>query len=215
MTAKAVIFDCDGVLVDSEPITNDILHENLNANGLTIAHDQIEDMFVGGTIAGVGETAREMGARLPDDWVSQIYDAIYARLREGTPPIAGVQAVLDALDARNIPYAVGSNGSLEKMEITLGQNGLWHRFEGRMFSAHVHGVAKPDPQLFLLAAQALGVAPADCVVVDDSPSGCIAARRAGMPCLGFAERSKPERLAAEGAIVVHSMAQVAEKLGLQ
>ena len=143
MTAKAVIFDCDGVLVDSEPITNDILHENLNANGLTIAHDQIEDMFVGGTIAGVGETAREMGARLPDDWVSQIYDAIYARLREGTPPIAGVQAVLDALDARNIPYAVGSNGSLEKMEITLGQNGLWHRFEGRMFSAHVHGVSHP------------------------------------------------------------------------
>lgn len=211
---KAVIFDCDGVLVDSEPITNDILHENLGAHGLDIPRDQVEGLFVGGTIAGVGAQARKMGATLPDDWVDQIYGAIYARLRAGTPLVAGVVDVLDGLDALGVPTAVGSNGSMEKMQITLGQNGLWDRFAGRMFSAHEHGTPKPDPALYLLAARTLGVAPGDCVVVDDSPSGCIAAQRAGMRCYGFAERSVPERLAEHGAIPVASMAELRVQLGL-
>ncbi|KAJ56980.1 hypothetical protein ACMU_00370 [Actibacterium mucosum KCTC 23349] len=211
---KAVIFDCDGVLVDSEPITNDILHENLAQHGLHIPRDRIEELFVGGTIAGVGDTAREMGAALPDDWVDQIYAAIYARLRAGTPLVAEVLGVLDALDARGIAYAVGSNGSMDKMQITLGQNGLWDRFAGRMFSAHVHAKPKPEPDLYLLAAEQLGVAPADCVVVDDSPSGCIAAQRASIRCFGYAERSDPARLTPHGAIPVASMAELRAKLGV-
>lgn len=211
---KAVIFDCDGVIVDSEPITNDILFEDLTAHGLTIPRDRIEEMFVGGTMKSVGERARDMGADLASDWVDQIYARIYARLRAGTPLVNGVVAVLDALDRAGIPYAVGSNGSEEKMKITLGQNGLMPRFQGRIFSAHTHGTAKPDPDLYLLAAEHLGVDPAACVVVDDSPAGCTAGVRAGMWCIGYAEHSDPARLAAVGAEPVGSMAELAARLAL-
>lgn len=213
VTPKLVIFDCDGVLVDSEPITNALLQTDLAGRGLDLPLSEIQALFVGGTMRGVGETARKMGADIPEDWLTQIYARMYARLAEGTPMIVGVDAVLDGLDARGIPYVVGSNGSLEKMRITLPQHpALWGRLQDKLYSAHVLGTAKPAPDMFLTAAQEAGVAPEACVVIDDSPSGCIAARRAGMRCLGFAEHSDGARLAAEGAEVVHAMAEVADTL---
>ena len=209
MRPDMVIFDCDGVLVDSEPITNALLAEDLAGRGLVLEQEAIERLFVGGTMKRVGEMAAEMGAEIPDDWLETIYTAMYARLAAGTPVIAGVEAVLDRLDAAGIPYAVGSNGSLEKMEITLGQHpSLQARLAGRLYSAHAHGVAKPDPELFLIAAREAGVAPERIAVVDDSPSGCIAARRAGMRCFGYAAASDPARLAAEGAHVLRDMAEL-------
>ncbi|SMX30721.1 HAD family hydrolase [Actibacterium lipolyticum] len=214
MTPKAVIFDCDGVLVDSEPQSNVILVENLKRHGLPLTQDECEHLFIGGAMRSVGDRAREMGADLPDNWIDEIYSEIYASLRQGTPKVQGIDTVLDRLDAANIPYAVGSNGSEEKMDITLGQTGLKQRFGGRIFSAHTYETAKPDPQLFLIAAKALGVAATDCAVVDDSPAGCIAARRAGMRCFGFAERTAPDRLADEGAEPVASMADLLAKLGV-
>ena len=210
---KMVIFDCDGVLVDSEPITNLILQDDLAARGLPLELGQIMSLFVGGTIRGVGEEAARMGAEITEDWVEHIYGRIYARLAEGTPLITGVEAVLDRLDATGIPYAVGSNGSSQKMGITLGQHpNVWERLKDRLYSAHELGTAKPEPDLFLAAAREAGVAPEHCVVVDDSPTGCIAARRAGMRCLGFAEHGQDARLAAEGAQVVHSMTEVLMRL---
>lgn len=214
MIPEAVIFDCDGVLVDSEPISNAILQADLAARGLPLDHDQIDLLFVGGTMASVGEKARDMGADIPDGWREQIYEKIYAQLRRGTPPVDGVEALLDRLDKAGIPYAVGSNGSIEKMQITLGQNGMIARFAGRIFSAHEVGIAKPEPGLFLIAAEALGVPPDRCAVVDDSPAGCIAARAAGMRCFGYAERTAPERLTVEGAIPVASMSALTAALGL-
>ena len=214
MDNRGVIFDCDGVLVDSEPITNEILRANLARHGLKLGADDIVSLFVGGTIAGVASHAREMGADLPDDWVATIYDEMYARLRKGTPLIGGIMSLLDRLDAAGVPYAVASNGSLEKMEITLGQTGLWDRFEGRMLSAHVEGVAKPDPELFLRAARLIGREPHACTVVEDSPTGAKAAHAAGMRCVGYAAHDDGAKLAAEGAVVVHSMQDVARELGL-
>ncbi len=212
--ARGVIFDCDGVLVDSEPITNRIVQRSLAAHGLPLSEDDIIRLFVGGTMAGVGEEARRMGADLPEGWVATIYEEMYATLRQGVPPVPGIGDVLDRLDAAGIPYAVASNGSPEKMEITLGQTGLIGRFEGRMLSAHVEGVAKPDPELFLRAARRIGVAAAACTVVEDSPTGATAARAAGMRCIGYAPLDEGERLAAEGAVVVRAMADVARELGL-
>lgn len=209
-----VIFDCDGVLVDSEPLSNAVLIASFARHGLEVSERELEEQFLGGTIWSVGERARAMGARLPGTWVDETYAEIYAALRRGTPAMPGIHALLDSLDAARVPYAVASNGSIEKMQITLGQTGLWPRFEGRMLSAHVAGVAKPDPGLFLKAAEALGQIPGACTVVEDSATGCKAARAAGMRCLGFAPNGGGARLAAEGALLVRSMKEVARELGL-
>lgn len=212
---KLVIFDCDGVLVDSETITNTLLRDDFAGRGLDLELDQIMRLFVGGTMASVAVKAAEMGADIPPGWVEAFYVRMHAALAAGTPLIEGVEPVMDRLDAAGIPYCVGSNGSLQKMAITLGQHpALQARLLGKLYSAHEHGVAKPDPGLFLIAARDHGIAPQECIVIDDSPSGCIAARRAQMPCMGFAEHDDGARLAAEGAQVFHRMADLPELLGV-
>ncbi|MCX7643788.1 MAG: HAD family phosphatase [Rhodobacteraceae bacterium] len=210
----AVIFDCDGVLVDSEPATEEVIMANLARHGLPLDRAAYRAMALGGTMRMVGEAAAARGASIPEGWVEAAYREMFARLSEGVAPIPGVVALLDALDAAGVPYAVASNGPREKMAITLGQTGLWPRFEGRILSAHEEGVAKPDPGLFLNAAARLGRAPQDCVVIEDSPAGAAAARAAGMRCLGFAPEGEGAALAALGATVVRSMAEAARELGL-
>lgn len=209
-----VIFDCDGVLVDSEPISNEVLIRDLADYGLSLSHEDCEALFVGGTMRGVFETAKSMGADLPSDWVARIYDRIYKRLAEGVPVVPGIPHLLDQLDRAGIGYCVASNGSLEKMRITLGQNGLWDRFEERIFSAHEEGVAKPDPGLFLIAAERNGARPEACIVIEDSRSGARAAAAAGMACLGYAPEGDGARLADLGATVIRSMGEVAAHLNL-
>ena len=211
----AVIFDCDGVLVDSEGPALDLLGADLAQYGLPMSHAEMTRLFVGGTIPGAGATARARGAQLPPDWAADFYRRLYARLAAGTPLIPGVMAVLDALDAAGIPYGVGSNGSDEKMAITLGQHpGLLARLQGRLFSGQTLGMLKPEPGLYLAVAAALGAAPAACVVIEDSRTGCIAARRAGMRCMGYAPGGDGAMLQAEGALVFHDMGDLPGLLGV-
>lgn len=215
MPPKAILFDCDGVLVDSEATAFDLLATDLAQHGLHLTRAEMEQNFLGGTIGGLFTKARLLGAALPDDWVDDFYSRLYARLAQGTALIEGVADVLDALDAAGIAYAVGSNGSDQKMQITLGQHpGIMARLGGHLYSGQALGCPKPDPGLWLHAAHALGVAPADCVVVDDSPTGCTAAARAGMRCLGLAEHDDGARLAATGAEVIHSLRAIPAKIGL-
>ncbi len=209
-----VIFDCDGVLVDSETVSNVVLAENLTRHGLPTTPEDCLDLFVGGTMASVGEQARELGATLPVDWVDEIYGEVYTALRAGVDVIAGVPELLDRLEAEGIPVAVGSNGSEEKMQITLGQTGLMSRFGDAVFSAHTLGVAKPDPGLYLAAAAHHGVDPTRAVVVEDSATGARAAQAAGMRCLGYAAHDGGARLAAVGAEVFESMFHVPMLIGL-
>lgn len=209
-----IIFDCDGVLVDSETLTSRVMAANLARHGLTMTPEQAMATFIGGTMIKVAETARAMGADLPEDWVTRIYAEIYAELRAGVEVIAGIPPLLEALEAAGIAYCVASNGSDEKMDITLGATGLAPRFEGRRWSAHALGVGKPDPGLFLHAARAMGADPAACLVIEDSATGVIAARRAGMACLGYVPGGHPDRLSAEGATVIRHMDAVAAHLGL-
>ncbi len=210
-----VIFDCDGVLVDSEPVTARLLQGSLAAHGLEMSLERIDLLFTGGTMATVAEKAREMGADLPPSWSDDFYEVMYAELARSTPMIEGVEAVLDRLDAAGVPYAVGSNGAERKMRITLGQHpGLLARLEARIYSAHTLGVAKPDPELYLIPAREAGVDPARCAVVDDSPTGCTAGVRAGMRTLGFAAHDDGARLKAVGAEVFHRMADLPGLLGV-
>jgi HAD superfamily hydrolase (TIGR01509 family) len=129
--------------------------------------------------------------------------------------IPGVLPVMDMLDQAKIPYCVASNGRMAKMEITLGQHpALWARMQGRMFSAEHVPAPKPAPDLFLHAAQTLGAAAADCVVIEDSATGARAARNAAMRCYGFAPHDTGAHLSAEGAQVFHDMNHLPEMLRL-
>ncbi|MBI1217303.1 MAG: HAD-IA family hydrolase [Rhodobacteraceae bacterium] len=211
----AIILDCDGVLVDSEPIAFDLLADDLARHGLVLTHDRLEHDFLGGTMYDVFARARTQGATLPDGWVADFYERLYARLAEGTPLVPGVAGVLDALDAAGIPYAVGSNGSDRKMQVTLGQHpDILARLHGRLFSGQTLGTPKPAPDLYLHAAAALDTAPGRCAVIEDSPTGCRAARAAGMACFGFSASGDGARLAAVGATVFHRMADLPALLGL-
>ena len=214
MTPQAMIFDCDGVLIDSEVIAFDLLAADLHARGLTLPRPAMEQALLGLTLAGVAAKARDLGADLPADWVDDFYDRLYARLELGAPLVPGVLAVLDALDRATIPYAIGSNGSPRKMQITLGQHpGLIARFRGRIFSGQETPRPKPFPDVFLQAAASMGVAPAACAVVEDSPTGARAARAAGMRCFGYAPHGSAALLA-EGAEPFTRMTDLRDLLGL-
>ncbi len=216
MPPRAVIFDCDGVLVDSEPAAFELLTQDLAAHGLDLPPAQVERLFIGGTIPGVHRAARDLGARLPDDWVAGFYDRLYARLAEGTALVPGIPHLLDTLDRAGIPYAVGSNGSDHKMQVTLGQHpGLIARFGGRLFSGQTIGAPKPAPDLYLHAARSLGQPPGACAVIEDSPTGARAAAAAGIRCYGFAPHGDGTALAAEGAQVFHRMTDLPGLLGLR
>lgn len=215
MIPAAVLFDCDGVVIDSEPPTFDLLAEDLSQRGLTLSHAEMERLFLGGTIERVGKIARELGGDIPDDWVPYFYDRLYARLAEGAPLIPGVLGVFEALDAAGVPYAIGSNGTGRKMEITIGQHpDLARRLQGRLFSGVDLKMLKPAPDLYLHAARALGADPARCVVIEDSATGARAARAAGMRCMGYAPTGATAALVSEGAEPFARMADLPGLLGL-
>ncbi|MBW0158629.1 HAD family hydrolase [Sedimentimonas flavescens] len=215
MKPSAVLFDCDGVLVDSEPATFALIQEDFATYGLKLSIAELEQMFIGGTIEGVARQGRALGAHLPTDWVESYYERLYARLRSGTELMPGIRDLLDTLDAKGIPYAVGSNGRMAKMEATLGQHpDIRARLEGRLFSGQDLGCPKPAPDLYLIAARSLGADPSRCVVIEDSPTGARAARAAGMRCLGFAPHGPNPRLAAEGAEIFTAMRKVPSLLGI-
>lgn len=214
MRPAAVIFDCDGVVVDSEHPTLVMVRDDLEKYGLCLTLEELEAGYIGGTVETVAEKARANGARLPEDWVGDFYQRMYAMLRASVPLVPGIVAVLDALDSAGIPFAMGSNGTPEKMQITLGQHGLVERFRGHLYSGQALGRPKPAPDLFLHAAGRLGVDPAACVVVEDSAAGARAARAAGMRCFGYAPKGAHDGLTAEGAVLFNSMAELPALLGI-
>ncbi len=211
---ELVIFDCDGVLVDSEGIFGQVLARNLSENGLPISPADVHRLFLGGTISNVRQRAIEMGAVLDENWVSEFYAEAEEELKKGTPLVDGICQFLDRLDAVTIPCCVASNGRMSKMRITLGQNGLMDRFGGQIFSAYEVGVAKPDPGLFLHAAKMMGVSPAKSMVIEDSANGVMAAQRAGISCFAYAPNGDGKHLAALGARVFTSMYELPSLLGI-
>lgn len=212
MRPSLFIFDCDGVLVDSETIANTLLSENLARFGLVIGPDECLRYFQGGSMLDVPAFAKQRGVTLPDGWTDDFYAEMYAELEKGVSVIEGVPTLLDRLDSLKIPYCVASNGSEEKMRITLGQNGLWDRFGNVCFSGHRYGKRKPDPTIFLAAAKHFNVEAGDAMVVEDSISGVKAAKNGHMPCFGFAPHDDGAALAAEGAVVIHAMQEIIDFL---
>lgn len=213
MTIKLVIFDCDGVLVNTEPTTNRIIASSLTEHGLPMRDQEIEEMFVGGTMAGVERTARRMGARLPDDWLDDIYQQMFAALGQGVDVFDGVESLLDLIDAAGIAKAIASNGPMRKMEMSLTPSGLRDRFAGAIYSGHDF-TPKPDPHMIHHAMTIAGVAAAETVFIDDSANGCQAGINAGVRTIGYAPRGNAGKLRDLGAEVQTSMHDIATTLGL-
>lgn len=206
-----VILDCDGVLVDSEPITTSLLAEMVTGLGWPMSPEEAVERFKGRDLHRIrDEVESRTGRALGERFITEYRAQMARRFREeGVPPVAGAPQLLDRLDASGTPHAVASNGTHAKMLLTLGgidahrwPEGWYGRFEKRRFSAYDIERWKPDPGLFLHAAEAMGVPPAEAVVVEDSPSGVEAARAAGMRAIGLANMTGPDALARAGATAV-------------
>ncbi len=202
MGIDLVIFDCDGVLVDSEGITTRVYIACLADLGLTWRYEDAVHRFRGGKLADVvAEAEADLGRPLPPDFTEGFRERLFAALQQEIEPIPGI---VQALDTLPYPTCVASNGPRAKMDATLGTTGLLERFEGRIFSAYDVGSFKPEPGLFLHAAASLGARAERCVVVEDSDGGVRAAVAAGMHALAFDAHGAG--LAAEGATRFTDMA---------
>jgi HAD superfamily hydrolase (TIGR01509 family) len=198
-----IIFDCDGVLVDSETLENQIMAQCLAEIGLPITGEQARKRYIGLSMKAVmDDVEREIGRALPEGWLSTFHARSHARLRAEIVAIAGVVEAIDALEAMGFATAVASSGEHEKMAITLGRTGLYERFKGRIFSAQDVAHGKPAPDVYLLAAATLGYAPKSCFAVEDSPNGARAAVAAGMTTFGYAAQIDPALLEAVGVQTV-------------
>ena len=214
MKPELVIFDCDGVLVDSEPIANRILARMLNELGLEISHDETMRSFVGRSMPNCIEIIeRRLGRSVPENFVEVYNTRSFDAFEQELLPVAGIE---DALQRIQLPFCVASSASHEKMRTTLGATGLLPRFLGRMFSATEVGRGKPDPALFLHAAKTMGGAAEASVVVEDTVVGVQAARAAGMTAYAYsaaADDALRAALRTEGARLFDSMALLPELLG--
>ena len=207
---QAVIFDCDGVLVDSEVLAGPILAEVLTELGLPTTPEDVDRDFKGRSWEdGLGviraRLDREPWPELRDRYRARLFAAYDARLR----PVAGVAAALDALAAAGLPYAVASSGDHERIRRGLRAASLLDRFpDATIFSVDDVARGKPAPDLFLHAAARMGFDPATTAVVEDSPAGVEAGRAAGMAVYGYAERTPAALLDAMGATAFGDMAEL-------
>ena len=193
---ELVIFDCDGVLVDSERIGVRVEAEFLGELGWPLTEAEVVERFMGRTAEYMDEAIEaQLGSLLPQDWKDQFQ----RRYREAfAAELVPVDGVLEALDQITSPTCVASSGSHDKLRFTLGHTGLYERFEGRIFSGYEVASGKPAPDLFLHAAASMGWDPADCAVVEDSPAGVEAGLRAGMRVFGYAGRTPDDSIRPRG-----------------
>lgn len=210
MSVELVIFDCDGVLVDSETISNQVLAEMLTEQGLPTTLRQSRAEYQGLLLGDILARAEEkLGRRFPDGWLreyeSRRDEVFAAELRA----IDGAGESVESIVSKGVPVCVASQGSLEKTNRSLALTGLDRLFPPHArFSAHLVARGKPHPDLFLHAAATMQVAPAHCVVVEDTPSGVTAAVSAGMAVFGYAADSDRDALEQAGARTFDSMSEL-------
>jgi len=213
-----VIFDCDGVLVDSEAVGRAVLTRMLRQRGSAVTEAEVDRRFRGMTIEEiVEEFCREREEAYDPSFAREIRHCVEAALeREEVDPIPGAPELVKRVQDAGLAACVASSGSLAKMTITLGQVGLLQSLEGRLFSAQELGRGKPAPDIFLHAAAAMGFPPAAAVVIEDSLAGIAGARAAGMRVFGFTHEgaNDPAAMQALGAEPVARLAQVPVLIGL-
>jgi HAD superfamily hydrolase (TIGR01509 family) len=197
MSWDAVLFDCDGVLVDSEPISNRILTWMLNDLGLALSAEETMHHFLGRSMPMCMAIIEEqLGRPAPEGFEEEFHSRTVAAFEQELGPVPGVEAVLDWLPW---PHCVASSGDHPKLRATLTKTRLFGRFQGRIFSAHDVARGKPHPDLFLYAAERMGALPDRCAVVEDSVAGVQAGVAAGMSVFGYTGTVGTRALAEAGA----------------
>ncbi|HEY2465137.1 MAG TPA: HAD family hydrolase [Steroidobacteraceae bacterium] len=192
-----VIFDCDGVLVDSELITNRVFAQMLHELGIAVSLEDMFERFVGRSTPQCVEIVTKMlGRPVPQYFVEEYHTRSTAALKSELKAVPDIETILAAM---RIPYCVASSGSHEKMHTTLGITGLLPQFRGKMYSVTEVARSKPFPDVFLHAARQQGVMPADCAVIEDTPTGVRAGVAAGMTVFGYCGLTPKQHLIEAGA----------------
>lgn len=182
-----VIFDFDGVLVDSEVISLGTLRDSLQDFGIAMTDAAVRETFLGGSIRQITAFLQTVAnpAYPPEEFEARWYAHLFARFRAELRPMHGALALLDHLEAGGHRFCIASGGSMERLGVALDVTGLAPRFGSAVYSADMVARGKPAPDIFLHAAREMGVAPERCLVIEDSPAGARAAHAAGMRALGF------------------------------
>ncbi|MGH1468153.1 MAG: HAD family hydrolase [Bdellovibrionales bacterium] len=209
---KLIIFDCDGVLVDSESITNQVLVDYVNEFGVGITLERALELFQGGTIADwIHYVKVEHDIELPQEFVSNFRHKMKVAFEKELEPVSGVEKLIESL---NCKICIASNGPMEKMETTLRVTKLNRYFGENIYSAYQINKFKPDPSLFLHAAKEMGIEPQHCTVIEDSPRGAQAAVAAGMTVYGYDVYGKTQALIDNGALLFTKMTDLIDRIGV-
>jgi HAD superfamily hydrolase (TIGR01509 family) len=213
---QLVIFDCDGVLVDSEPTSNGVLAQMLSEQGLPTTLEQARGEYQGLLLSEVLERAEfRLGRSLPEGWLGAYEREREAAFRRELKAVPGAAAAVEAVRAAGVGVCVASQGKLSKTRLSLELTGMRALFaDDWLFSAESVPRGKPHPDLFLHAASSMQADSEGCVVVEDTPLGVVAGVAAGMRVLGYAADSDERALRDAGAEVVGSLEQVVEAIGL-
>jgi len=213
MNYKLIIFDCDGVLVDSERLSNQIFCEILNGYGLDLTLDDMFEIFVGNSMNRCIEIITDMLGYPPPDNFEQIYRSkTAAAFKTDLKAIDGVEKIIQQLSK---PYCIASSGPHEKMQITLSATGLSKYFNNNIYSTRDVKNAKPYPDVYLHAAEQMGFIAKDCLVIEDSTLGVQAGKAAGMTVIAYAGSLPKDKLLAAGAdqVILH-MSELTQLLSL-
>ena len=208
---RLVIFDCDGVLVDTETLANHRLSQWLNEAGYATTYEHCRKHFCGRSLVSVHQEIEASGASLGADFVERWYRELPGLFASGVQTIPHVEEFIGSVKAAGIASCVASSARVDKMHLTLGQTGLLPRFQDVLFSATMVERGKPFPDLFLHAAREMKVAPEDCIVIEDSVAGTRAGIAAGMRVFSYHgdPHSDREGLAAAGGILFDDMRRLA------
>lgn len=208
---KLVIFDCDGVLVDTEGLANRRLSQWLTEAGYAASYEHCRKHFSGRSMASVQAEIEGTGVKLGYDLPTRWYGELDSLFASGVEAIPHIRDFVETVRAAGIAYCVASSARISKMNVTLGKTGLLPLFEHAMFSATMVARAKPFPDIFLHAAQAMGSKPADCIVIEDSVAGTTAGIAAGMRVFSYCGDPHAERegLASAGGILFEDMRALA------
>ena len=177
-----IIFDCDGVLVDSEVLSCSCLSEGLAGYGIDLDLDQALELFLGRSISAVLDHYQASGHRIPEQFSTELKTRVRAVFETALCPIEGVNSVLEDLQ---IPHCVASSSDFDRVAFSLSLTGLAPHFDGRLYTAQMVARGKPAPDLFLYAADKMRTDPRHTLVIEDSVSGVTAAKAAGMTVWGF------------------------------
>jgi HAD superfamily hydrolase (TIGR01509 family) len=216
MRFDLIIFDCDGVLVDSEAVANEVLAATVTRHGVAPTGPESQAIFMGMSLDAVRVHANErFGIAMPVDWSVAYYETLIPMLAERCEPIEGIHDVIRRLRQANVPFCVASQGPPEKMRATLTATGLWADFGESAFSAKTIRRPKPAPDLFLHAARVKGFPPDRCAVIEDSTVGVTAGIAAGMSVFAYCPPERAAVMTELGATPFHAMRDLPGLLGLE